>query len=887
MKRIFHSLIHFAWWFAVLLIWELSIHWTAYEGICRFWPGVLLTGGFAALLTVLLELPGWAGRIGRWVLPEVLALIYGIQLIYYEVFGGLLSLAFVSAGGDAVTTFYTVIFGAIWRRLPQVLLLIAPIVGYHLLRHFGLLAQERWDWKSLLALLLAMAVTAGGGLLLLPVYGDGANGPSALLQNSGATVDQWAEYFGILTSELLDLGRQGKTVAPTLTVEPVEEAPQLDYSQWNLLEELDFDRLDQLTEDERILTLNRYFRSISGTEKNEYTGLFEGYNLIVVCAEAFSNYIIDPELTPTLYRMSQEGIVFENFYNSFPNLTTNGEYSLCMGLMPDLSRMSFAVSIENYLPYALGNLCTENGMKAVAYHNNVGTFYNRVNTHANMGYEFKAVDHGLDMAAGSPSSDLEMMEKTVADYLSDTPFHAYYMTYSGHSDYDFEKNEMSAKNRALVEELDYSEQVRAYLACQLELEQAMTYLLDQLEQAGLADSTVVVLTGDHMPYGLSEESYAELAGEENAQNPFWQYKNSFLCWTGGLDAPIVVEDYCCTMDILPTILNLMGFRYDSRLLTGRDVLADTTHMALLKDGSFLTEDVIYDAAAGTYTWAGEEDPELARQLQTWAANQFSVSSAILAADYYEFAFRSLDLSLGRQERETVASYADIAGSWYEQAVELLTTYGTLSGGSTGAFNGDRVASRADFVAMLTRSMGLQGSSGSHEFSDVEDDIWYHDVLSAAVEAGLIPQSENFRPTEPITRGEALIFLRRAGAGDWVYEAMAAVERKQAESRTYADGQLSRGAAAWLVAMLLDMDSLPELTFQPVSEPEPEPEQPVQTPQWQPQPQPEPEPEPEPEEPWVAPPDPLAPTEPEQPQEPETAETPEEAPMEDTQPEPEP
>ncbi len=876
MKQTLNQLKHYAYWLLVLLSWELSIHWTAYTGIVRFFPGLLLTACFAALLTLLLELPGWAGRICSWILPPVIALIYGVQLIYYDIFGGLLSLAFVSAGGDAVTTFYTVIFGAIWRRLPQVLLLILPIAGYHVLRHFRLLGADRFSWQRLGSLFAAAALLCGAGVMLLPVYGAGANQPAALFRNSNATIDQWAEYFGILTSEILDLSRQGETAAPVLSVVPpiqVETPEEQDHRKWNRLDELDFDALDAKTEDEALRALNDYFPTVPATEQHKYTGLFEGYNLIVICAEAFSNYVIDPELTPTLYRMSREGIVFENFYNSFPNLTTNGEYSLCMGLMPDLSRMSFAVSIENDVPYALGNICNENGMTALAYHNNVGTFYNRINTHTNMGYEFKAVDFGLDMVAGSPSSDLEMMRKTVSDYITQEPFHAYYMTYSGHSDYDFETNEMSIKNQSAVEHLNVSEPVKAYIACQLELEEAMAYLLRRLEHEGVADRTVVVLTGDHLPYGLPEVAYAELAGEEAVKQPFWQYKNSFLCWTGGLEEPIVVDNYCCTMDILPTLLNLFGFTYDSRLLTGRDVLADTTHMALLKDGSFLTDTMIYDAPTGEITWTGEEDPALAESLQQYAANQFAVSSAILATDYYDFALSGLELNQSEPETEPgteqkteteppeeeepkkpYASYADIAGTWYEEAVELLTKYGALSGNSAGAFNGNQAASRADMVAMLTRSLGLQGSHSSHVFEDVAENAWYRDVIGAAADAGWIAKTKTFRPQEDITAGDAMIFLANAGAGKGLIDALETVQKKQQqEGYLGKKGTLSRGAAAWMVAWMLEPEALPELELKPE-----EPPKPV----WIPVP--EPEPEPEPEGPLIIPEDPLA-----QPIEPET------------------
>lgn len=839
------SFLSFAYWLGTLLLWELSLHFTAFTGIVRFLPGLCFTVAYAAVLTLLTGLPKWVGRVCGWVLPPLVMLVYGVQLIYYEVFGSFLSLAFVSAGGDALTTFYMVVLSAMWRRLPQLLLLIMPVVGYHVLRRFDLLSKDGHPWRFLLGLFASAALFLGSTVMLLPAFGQGANAPAAMFRNPATTIDRWAEHFGFLTAEVLDLSRQGSTsAAPVLHVVEPEILPDADDVERNALPGLDFAALNEKTDDPALQNLNTYLSTVPATEKHDYTGIFEGYNLIVVCAEAFSNYVIDPELTPTLYRMSQEGIVFENFYNSFPNLTTNGEYSLCMGLMPDLSRMSFAVSMENYVPYALGNICTENGMTAMAYHNNVGTFYNRINTHSNMGYGFKAVDFGLDMAAGSPSSDLEMLEKTVDDYLTKEPFHAYYMTYSGHSDYDFETNEMCIKNQSLVEHLDSSEPVRAYIACQLELEAAMTYLIGRLEEAGIADRTVIVLTGDHLPYGLSEKAYAELAGERTA-DPFWQYRNSFICWTGGLEEPIVVEDYCCTMDILPTILNLMGFPYDSRLLTGRDVLADTTHMALLKDGSFLTADMVYDANSGLVTWTGEEDTALADSLIQYAANQFTVSAAILGTDYYDFVFSSLDLTVERVEHETYDSYADIAGTWYKDAVELLTTYGALSGGKTGAFNGEVAATRADFVAMVTRSLGLVGSADLVPFSDVDRGTWYYDTLAAAVEAGLIVTARNFRPREAITVKEAKIILNRAKKGPWVDVVVAeALENQVAAGYTGEPDTISRGAAAYIVSKLLDPASveIPEPEEEPVVE-----EEPV----YIPQPQPEPEP-------FQPPPDPLAP-----------------------------
>ena len=51
--------------------------------------------------------------------------------------------------------------------------------------------------------------------------------------------------------------------------------------------------------------------------------MFEGYNLIYICGEGFWTYACDETVTPTLYKMSHNGIVLDNYYNSFLNTTTN------------------------------------------------------------------------------------------------------------------------------------------------------------------------------------------------------------------------------------------------------------------------------------------------------------------------------------------------------------------------------------------------------------------------------------------------------------------------------------------------------------------------------------------------------------------------------------
>ena len=164
--------------------------------------------------------------------------------------------------------------------------------------------------------------------------------------------------------------------------------------------------------------------------------------------------------------------------------------------------------------------------------------------------------------------------------------------------------------------------------------------MQRLEEAGIADKTVIVLTGDHYPYGLEDYEYNELAGRE-IDTTFGKYKGSFICWSGGMDKPVLADDYCCNIDILPTLLNLFGFEYDSRLLAGTDVLSNSMHMAVLSNGSILTDKLRYDADNDSLTFTdGNSNVNAAyvEKVRQTASNKFVISNAILYNNYYRFVY---------------------------------------------------------------------------------------------------------------------------------------------------------------------------------------------------------------------------------------------------------
>ena len=279
--------------------------------------------------------------------------------------------------------------------------------------------------------------------------------------------------------------------------------------------------------------------------------------------------------------------MFNNYYQpGWGQSTTGGEFAAMTGVIPTWinNNLSFYVSHKDYMPFALGNQFRALGYTTVAYHNNVYTYYNRHLTHPNLGYDYYGQGNGLNITGpGWPYSDLEMMELTAPAYIEDyvqngKPFHAYYMTVSGHANWGW-GNAMSAKNReaAVATYPNASQPVQGYIAANLELEYALTYLLEQLEAAGIADDTVICLTADHYPYALvtnEVDYYQELSGKQDSELDISRYRNTLILWSGSMEQPVTVNTPCSSIDIIPTLSNLFGLTYDSRLLSGRDVFAE-------------------------------------------------------------------------------------------------------------------------------------------------------------------------------------------------------------------------------------------------------------------------------------------------------------------------
>ncbi|MBE6018403.1 MAG: hypothetical protein E7233_12515 [Lachnospiraceae bacterium] len=461
------------------------------------------------------------------------------------------------------------------------------------------------------------------------------------------------------TTEEGETTENGETLQEETTAAVIRNYPK------NVMD-IDFDTLIANDTSEIYELMDTYFSNQEPTSQNEYTGLFKGKNLIFLTAEAFSPLCVDKERTPALWRLSHTGFVFENYYQpDFDQSTTGGEFSNMSGLIPMwVNNMpAFLASEYNYMPFALGTIFGDMGYNVTAWHNGIFDYYYRDETHPNMGYyDYKGDGNGLEVTDVWPPSDLEMMENTIGDqikgYVEDgVPFHSYYMTISGHGGYDFLENHMAVKNRDAIGDGTGYEMVDAYIAANMELEYAMEYLLEELEKAGILDDTVIVMGADHYPYYLTENQdedyYALAAGIDDEEIHTERHHNTLILWSGCIeDDTKIIDTPCYSCDIVPTLMNLFGIEYDSRLFSGRDIfapdvepgkVASNMHVACFNDGCWVTAAGRYDVYRDTfYPAAGfvpDDEEAYVDAMNELVGMRCTFAKYIVEYDYYAHVFQ--------------------------------------------------------------------------------------------------------------------------------------------------------------------------------------------------------------------------------------------------------
>ena len=117
------------------------------------------------------------------------------------------------------------------------------------------------------------------------------------------------------------------------------------------------------------------------------------------------------------------------------------------------------------------------------------------------------------------------------------------------------------------------------------------------------------------------------------------FQNTLILWNAQMEEPVRVEKLCSSLDIAPTLSNLFGLEYDSRLMAGRDILSDEPGLVIFSNYSFLTEEGAYNSVLDEFrSWDGSPPDEAYVQSQiAEVQNRVAYSAMILDHDYYRVA----------------------------------------------------------------------------------------------------------------------------------------------------------------------------------------------------------------------------------------------------------
>lgn len=628
-------------------------------------------GGLVGLLISFL--PGKAQKWVTFTLGILMAVLYLMEYFIDDAYQYFMTFETIAAGAGGVATgFAGTVFALLGKNLWRIGVMALPVTLFGVFARCekpgwsqrGLYSKNKksgWKQRCVIAAATVVAYLLAAGSVF------GLTNDKGLFNNT-YNFDRACRSFGLHVGFILE-GIHGQVSPDTLLEVPVQTQPTeetqaqteateaVEVTEPIVYEDnvlpLDYAALAQ--EDPKVADIHNYVAAQVPSSQNQFTGLFEGKNLIFITAEALSKQAIREDLTPTLYRLMTEGIYFTEFYQPlWGGGTAAGEYSNLTGLMPANGAESAYNAMDNEMFLLPGKQLQKLGYITMAYHNNDFNYYGRKYTHPYLGYD-QFIGYGNGMEKGVtdqwPQSDLEMMEFTIPQLLQTQPFHAYYMSVSGHSSYYPQANAMVRKNIDLVSHLTDDELIKGYYACNLEFEFAMKYILDALEEAGALENTVIVISPDHYPYGLGrsdtwgsgKDLVEDLYGHPITDN-FTRDQNALIIWSPCLeDMDLVVDTPTYSLDILPTLSNLFGWEYDSRLLVGRDVFSEQEPLTLWPDYSWKTDKGSFDAITQTFTPAEGVTVEegYVEYIQSLVAAKIAFCKAVQNKNYYTYLAKRL------------------------------------------------------------------------------------------------------------------------------------------------------------------------------------------------------------------------------------------------------
>ncbi|MFC4324224.1 LTA synthase family protein [Litchfieldia salsa] len=392
-----------------------------------------------------------------------------------------------------------------------------------------------------------------------------------------------------------------------------------------------------------------YTRSNHANPNPEYFGIGKGMNVIYVHMESIQNFLINYELhgeevTPFLNSLTKEAntLYFDNFFHqTAQGKTADAEFMVAnslYGLPQGAAFTTKGLNTYQSAPAILG----QQGYTSAVLHGNKGSFWNRDEIYKSLGYDHFYDASFFDMKV-EDLADYGLMDKPFFEqsmpYLNalPQPFYANFITVTHHFPFTIDEEEATiAKHTTGNKTVDNYFQTARY--ADEALEQFFAYLKD----ANLYDNSIIIMYGDH--YGISNnhnKAMKEVIGKEVI--PFESaglQRTPLFIRVPGMEGA-VNHEYAGQIDLLPTLLHLLGIETKEYIHFGTDLLSDEHDDIIpFRNGDFVSSQVsmvdmtFYDSKTGEPL---EDDRmEEAKKYQLAAEQKLKLSDNVVNGDLLRF-----------------------------------------------------------------------------------------------------------------------------------------------------------------------------------------------------------------------------------------------------------
>ncbi len=445
--------------------------------------------------------------------------------------------------------------------------------------------------------------------------------------------------------------------------------------------------------DEAAKNFREFYADVSEepTTRNQYTDLFKGKNVLVIHAESIQNFLISDdflggkpasfngiEVTPNLNRLAKEGIYFSNFYaQESAGTSSDTEFTFNTSLMPSTSGTVFMNYFDrDYV--TTPKLLKEMGYYTFSMHANSCDAWNRRVMHPSLGYDhfycYKSayeIDETIYLGLTDKSffrQSTEILKGIASEHenwygvmimlTNHTPFsdinrYAEENNWVYEVNYKYEKkNEETGEMEEVVAPYMEGWKLGNYFKSAHYADEAIGELMEELEEAGLLDNTVLVIYGDHdsklapKQYNryynyIPEEDRVKNCDKEECivideYNEALNRSVPFIIWSKDIVGTKYNQEVKTVMgmiDTQPTLGNMLGF-YNKYAL-GHDIFSVENNVIVFPTGNWMTNNIYYNSARDNYRQINPEAEISREEIEkyiTYSDRIISISNAIITYD---------------------------------------------------------------------------------------------------------------------------------------------------------------------------------------------------------------------------------------------------------------